>query len=214
LLNLSEKCEFNAEFYNECVKYKTTFFDIFVLNESPDILIKNLKFGRVLFKLFPELKEMNNIYQDKKRNHSLFDHSISVLHYTHKQTNYAASLITAFMHDFGKIFTEDNNFKKHDHIGLIKTEEFLHKYNVPKNIREDVKKMLKHHTQVSQYQREPNWTDEAIKKFMRKTHPLTMETISIAKADKQASHDYEPYLIPYEDLRNRCLEFYTVGINI
>lgn len=213
-MNLSEKCEYNAEFYKTCMQYKTTFYDIFVSSEAPDVLMRNLKFGRRLFQLFPELSDMNEIFQDKRRNHSLFDHSLSVLHYTNEQSQYVATLIAAFMHDYGKIFTQREKFRNHDNVGIVKTEQFLHKYKVPKSIREDVAIILRHHTQASQYQRDPNWNDDTVRKFIRKTHPLTMEIIAVAKADKQASHNYLPYLEPYDELKERCLSEHRNGINI
>jgi len=187
--------------------------DIFI-SDSPHTLIKNLKFGRVFFKKFPELVMMNTIYQDKRRNHSLFDHSLSVLKHAHKYSQYKSTLLAAFFHDFGKLFTYEDNFKKHDLIGVRNIGAFLEKYGVDKDITKEVKVIMTSHFRASQYQREPNWTEEAVFRFIKATHPLTLETIIVAKADKQSSHDYEPYLAQYEELRNRCLSMFERKINL
>ena len=62
MISLTENCERNAEFYRRCRDYHTNLEMIFK-SENPHHLIRNLKFGRRLFQLFPELKPMNEIFQ-------------------------------------------------------------------------------------------------------------------------------------------------------
>lgn len=212
-MSLAGVRNFNAEFYRECAEFSCAFEELF-LSQDPVNLIRNLKFSKRLFELFPELAPMNRIYQDKKANHCLFDHSLVVLAHTYKKTQYKNTLMAAFLHDYGKIFTSETKFKAHDEIGVKKIVPFLEKYGVKSEDIAEIKKMMRTHTRASQYQREQNWTDEAIKRFIRDTHPLTMEIIAIAEADKKASHDYELYLKPYEDLRKKCLEQFKYYIEL
>lgn len=212
-MTLTTKRQFDTDFYRECNGFEATFEDIF-RSENPHMLLRNLKFGRKLFKLFPEFEPMVGVYQKKKRNQSLFDHSVKVLEYTYDQTHYFSSLVAAFLHDFGKIATADKEFKDHDRIGIKQVLPMLSGYGLDKETISEIKLIMMHHPSASQYQREPNWTDSAIRRFIRKTHPLTMEVISVAKADKRASHDYGPYLAPYDELRQKCIAQFESGLQV
>jgi len=213
MVKLNEYCEQDYKFYITCKKFDENLEYIF-LKDNPHILIRNLKFGKKLFKLFPELEPMNQIFQDKKRNHSLFDHSVSVLKYCYKETNYFSTLLAAFLHDYGKIHTFKDNFKRHDSIGVKLIGDFLKKYDISNEHIVEIKMMMTYHTNASQYQREPNWTDEAVKRFIKRTHPLTLEVIKIGKADKRSSHDYGPYLEPYKELEDRCIAMFKGGLEV
>lgn len=204
-MKLNIECEYNAEFYKACSEFAWPFYRIFKVS-NPHILIKNLKNGHSLFKKFPELAPMNNIYQDKKNNHSLFSHSVKVLEYTYEQTKDPTTLIAAFLHDYGKIFTYDEKFKFHDKIGLEKVEEFLIKYKVGSSQIHFIKLIMKNHTRVSQYQRNPNWKKQAFISFMNETHPYTFEIIKVARADKKSSHNFDIYLSPFKTFEDKCVE--------
>jgi len=220
MINLREQIkQQDVRFYRACLEVEEDFksgafcfADIFE-GDNPHLFIRNLKFGRVLFKMFPELEGMSSVYQDKKRNQLLFDHSVKVLEFTYEQTPFPATNIAAFLHDIGKMATYDDKFKNHDPIGLKMTKEFLAKYGIGKETAKDVRVILTHHMRASQYQREPNWTDVAVKRFIKNTHPLTLETIKVARADKRASHDYAPYLEPYDELQQRCLGIFESRID-
>jgi len=215
-MDIYSNCEYNAGFYKACISFSGWLYDIFQ-SKAPHIIIKNLRNGKVLNDRFPEIYAMVNIYQDKKSNHSLFDHSLKALQYTHEELGSRAFppvLMAAFFHDYGKVFTTGNKFKDHDRIGPIKTELLLSSYKIPAETIKDAKKIMQTHFYASQYQREPNWSNDAVIRFIRKSHPFTLEAIAVAKADKMASHNYGPYLVPYDELRKRCLDIFKIGVEV
>lgn len=200
-----------VDFFTTCIKYKGTLKDIF-LSSSPYNLLRNLRTGRVLYRILPYTYDMSKVFQDKRRNASLLDHSLAVLKYTEEQTDYKQTLLAAFLHDYGKLFTQDNNFKNHDVAGIKEVKNILTAFT--KDEIKEVLMIMKNHWRVSQYQRTPNWGRDAFVAFIKDTHPLTCEIIKVAKSDKMASHNYSKYLEPYDDFLCKIEQIYKEGIDL
>ncbi len=161
---------------------------------------------KILDIFLPEIGILKNVPQNKSRSDNVFIHTLNVL----KEVPYDDIVLrwAALLHDIGKYDTYMlyKNFLQHSQFSYIKSNRILDRFNIQN--AEEISIIIKFHMLPLDYQRQPNWKDEAIISFINKCHPnYVMKIIDFAYYDKRSENGYEEYLKPIEELRKKVIYF-------
>ena len=162
----------------------------------------------VLHQIAPEFHQMLRIPQRKKRtNTNLLNHSVDTLSCA------SANLVVrwaGFLHDIGKIYTisydsklKKFTFRNHEHVGSYMSERILIRLGYSEAFAKKVSKLIDLHMFPAQFQRNPNWTDRAIRKLMNAAEGDEILLVELAIADKMASQDSFKMVEQLHELRNK-----------
>jgi len=171
-----------------------------------DILRKYNRFN-ILNPICKELSQMLRIPQKKNREKlNLFEHSVQVTE------NCAPNLIArwaSLFHDVGKIHTMKYSkltgkytFRNHEVVGSKIAKEVLNRFG-HYSISERVSNLVRLHMMPGQYQRTPNWTQEAIQRLKKAAHGDEILLIELGIADKLAAQKNIKTLQNLHNLRNK-----------
>lgn len=194
--------------YNERQLYKYAEFWNKVLNYNWSMYVfKEFDRYDILGIFFPELTELCDIPQKKKRVTNAFEHTLLVLNEVEKK--YPDNIymkIAALYHDAGKVIWKDTgNFIGHELLSLkilndkIKVMCFASAIDVVKSMH-----IIQYHMLPLSYQRNPNWNEFTINNFIEKCSPYEDDIINFAICDKSAHQGIESPLL-YE-LKERVNE--------
>jgi tRNA nucleotidyltransferase (CCA-adding enzyme) len=89
------------------------------------------------------------------------------------------------LHDIGKPDTlADGHFHNHDVVGATLARRFLAKLHAPRVLQERVAHLVRHHM----FDYRPNWTDAAVRRFIRKVGPGSIDDLlAVRTADNIGS---------------------------
>jgi len=175
----------------------------FILQQpKPSIIFYYFNNIKVLEHLFIYLFRLKSLVQNKKNSKNAFEHTLKVI-----------DLIPfddidlrwcGLFHDLGKYdsYNANNNFFNHAIFSSKLTESFVNLFNIEH--KDKIISVVSNHMYPLDYQRTPDWTDEAIIRFINRCNKLyVIDVVNFAYYDKKSENDYESYLKPIIELRNK-----------
>lgn len=177
--------------------------------ETTSVFLSKLEEFGVLKYIFPEISRLKAIPQDKSGGSvdNAFEHTMRVVKYSPNHL-----IVLAMFHDTGKYHTyiTDGTFKDHalvsalEYYGIMKTYGFTDEQISPDTT------CIAYHMEPHDYQRRVKnlWSDSDVLDFIDAHGSVSnaIRTIDLAIADKKASHNVADFLVPYEEMKERCLE--------
>ena len=172
----------------------------FILNnENASGCFRYLNKKKLLQHIFVPLHNLKAVAQNKKKSKNAFEHTIRVLDCVPVKD--IDLRWVALFHDLGKseCLKDNDNFIYHNVYSAGLTDTYCEIFNIPRSHK--IRKIVYNHMLPQDYQRNPVWTDETIKKFIERCKPSYVEeTIWFAYYDKQGENNVPAYLQPYLDL--------------
>lgn len=160
--------------------------------------------NKILYDILPFLEELKSVPQDKGRSKNAFEHTLNVLSIV--PSDNVVLRWVALLHDSGKLnsFKFHNNFYHHAKFSKDFAESFLSVYKIIN--KEKICNIIENHMIPLDYQRNPNWGDGTIIKFIEKLGEWdVLDTIEFSYYDKKAENDVKEYLQIILDLRAKVI---------
>jgi len=158
--------------------------------------------------IIPEILPMRETSQDERRHKDVFEHTLKVVE------NVPADLVlrwAALLHDIGKPATKtvENgkvHFFRHELVGARMTRDILTRLRFDRETVEKVTRLVADHLRPNLYT--PDWTDGAVRRFLRETEGITEALLQLSRADitsyRQAR--VEAGVARVNELARRCQE--------
>ena len=97
--------------------------------------------------------------------------------------------LAALLHDIAKPATlADGHFIGHETVGAAMARDFLEKLHAPRALQERVANLVAHHM----FTYEPTWTDAAVRRFIRRVGPGSVEDLLALRAADNAGSGLPP----------------------
>ena len=165
-----------------------------IKNDKAGLVFKYLEKNRILVHVFGPLYWLSLVPQDKALSKNAFEHAIKVI--DEVPVDYEILRWVALFHDIGKhkSHTEDSNFNKHALYSYQQAGYYCDVFGLKERVK--ICSIVKNHMFPLDYQREPNWTDDAFVRFIDRCDGCALETAEFAYYDKKAENNVEEYLKP------------------
>lgn len=162
-------------------------FETLVMGKKPSSGFLALRDTGAIAWMMPELAQGFGLSQNEYHVHDIFFHSI----FACDASNLDLALrLAGLLHDIGKFRTrrmgEDGQptFHNHEVVGARQTVRILKRLGFDEPLIERVTFLVRHHM----FHYTPEWTDQAVRKFMRRVSPEQMrDLIELRIADRKAS---------------------------
>jgi tRNA nucleotidyltransferase (CCA-adding enzyme) len=130
----------------------------------------------------PDLDRQRGMGQNKIAGEDLWDHTVRTVD---AAPNRQLVRMAALLHDLGKPDTlADGHFHGHEIVGAEMARHLLSGLHAPRTLQERVAHLIRHHM----FSYEPNWTDAAVRRFIRKVGPGYLDDLlALRAADNQGS---------------------------
>jgi putative nucleotidyltransferase with HDIG domain len=130
----------------------------------------------------PDLARQRGLGQNKIEGEDLWDHTLRSVDAAPART---VVRLAALLHDVGKPDTlADGHFHGHESVGAGMARDFLSGLHAPRVLQERVAHLVLNH--MFAYQ--PNWTDAAVRRFIRKVGPGCVDDLlALRAADNEGS---------------------------
>ncbi|HJP72356.1 MAG TPA: CCA tRNA nucleotidyltransferase [Candidatus Limnocylindria bacterium] len=134
----------------------------------------------ILSVILPELAALRGVPQSKAVPGDALDHTLAAVDAAPPDAR-----LTALLHDIGKATTlADGHFIGHDRVGAELAAQVLHRLRMPAAVAGRVAGAIRHHM----YDYEPEWTDAAVRRFIRRTAEVDRRLLfELRRADNAAS---------------------------
>jgi tRNA nucleotidyltransferase (CCA-adding enzyme) len=148
----------------------------------PSIGLRLMAETGLLAVILPELDRQRGLGQNKIPGEDLWDHTVRSVD---AAPNRRVVRLATLLHDVGKPDTlADGHFLGHDRVGADMAVEILSRLHCSRALQEDVARLVLNH--MFSYQ--PNWTDAAVRRFIRKIGPGTVwDLLDLREADNAGS---------------------------
>jgi tRNA nucleotidyltransferase (CCA-adding enzyme) len=148
----------------------------------PSIGLRLMERTGLLAVVAPDLARQRGIEQNKKDGEDLWDHTLRTVD---AAPDRSLVRLAALLHDVGKPdCLADGHFHGHETVGAVKARDFLTRLHAPRALQERVAHLVAHH--MFSYQ--PSWTDAAIRRFIRKIGPGSVnDLLALRAADNEGS---------------------------
>jgi poly(A) polymerase len=180
--------------------------DRLLVTERPGDAIDMLDSLGLLQYIVPEMLEMHTMERGQIHFKEVFPHTLKVVDRT------APDLVlrwAALLHDVAKpatfgIADGEVHFHGHEKVGARMAREILTRLRRPEDVTEPVVRLVDAHLRIGQY--EPSWTDGAVRRFLRETHPITDLLFALSRADitSQRAQRVAAALARVDALYERC----------
>ncbi len=138
---------------------------------APSVGLRLMAKTGLLTVLAPDLERQRGMSQNKIGGEDLWDHTLRTVDST---PNRPLVRMAGLLHDIGKPDTlSEGHFHNHDSVGATLARQFLSDLNAPRTLQEQVAHLVRHH--MFDYQ--PNWTDAAVRRFIRKVGPGSIDDL-------------------------------------
>lgn len=144
---------------------------------------------KLLNYIIPELTVLSTVTQD-----STYHHKNAWLHTVGVLRNCSKDLILRYasiFHDIAKPYVRsidghpaahpEIHFYHHEELGSLMTYTILHRLGLPKQWIKDITYLVRNHMRVNTY--EKNWSDSAVRRFIRDTGDYCSYLLALSKAD-------------------------------
>jgi tRNA nucleotidyltransferase (CCA-adding enzyme) len=148
----------------------------------PSVGLRLMADTNLLAVIAPDLARQAGLVQNKIEGEDLWDHTLRTVDASPNRT---LVRLAALMHDLGKPDTNaDGHFHNHESVGAVMARRYLDQLHAPRILQERVAHLVLHH--MFAYQ--PNWTDAAIRRFIRKVGPASVfDLLDLRAADNEGS---------------------------
>ena len=133
--------------------------------------------------VMPELLPLRGTSQDDRRHKDVFGHTLKVV-----ENVPATSLLrwAALLHDIGKPKTktvQDGkvHFFRHETVGARMARRILRRLRCDRDSSERIQRLVAEHLRPNLYT--PDWTDGAVRRFLRETEGITDDLFALSRAD-------------------------------
>lgn len=171
--------------------------------KNPANIFRFFEKHKILLPNFGFLYELRRIPQNKHKSKDVFDHTMRVLE-SIPDGHQILLKWAALFHDIGKGISnhQDNNFYKHAEYSLKLTKVIAKLYNI--RCADALETIVQYHMLPLEYQRNPVWSEEAIKNFIVKCSPeYVLSVIAFSYYDKKAETDKKEFLEPLIELKEK-----------
>jgi putative nucleotidyltransferase with HDIG domain len=154
--------------------------------DPPSAAMRILADTGLLVVLFPLLEAQRGMPQAKIAGHDLWAHTLTSLDAAATLEGSTERLrLAALLHDIGKPSTfADGHFIGHDVEGAVMAEGLLADLAWPRREIEPIRRLVANHM----FQYLPNWTDAAVRRFVRRVTPdLALDQLRLRAADNIGS---------------------------
>ncbi len=157
-------------------------FEKILLSQKPSETLKQLHTSGLLKYILPELDETYGFDQKSPYHHEdLFHHTLSAVD---RSPSKLPIRLAALFHDLGKKEAQKKVNDKVVHYGhqdysVIKTKRAMNRLRFPKRLIERVVFLVQHH--MVQYS--PEWSDSALRRFVRKMGSQLDDMLELLSAD-------------------------------
>jgi tRNA nucleotidyltransferase (CCA-adding enzyme) len=165
--------------------------------ERPSIGLRLLADTGVLAAISPDLAAQRGIEQNKIPGEDLWDHTLRTVD---AAANRPVVRLAALLHDLGKPATAaDGHFYRHEVVGAELAGELLDRLHAPNAVAEPVVHLVRQHM----FRYEPNWGDSAIRRFLAKVGPDSIEDLFALREADNVGSGVPPDADDLEGLRSR-----------
>lgn len=158
--------------------------------------------------IMPEVLAMRGMPQDRRRFKDVFEHTLLV---TDRLPPTLSLRWAGLLHDIGKPSTigwenGEVHFKGHERVSEEMARGILTRLRLDKDTIESIATLIRLHTRVNQYT--PDWTDGAVRRFIREIGEEMEEGFVLSRADvtSQRAARVEAATTRLSDLERRCHE--------
>jgi len=172
---------------------KTTLIKRILFLDNSSECFRYFSKRKALQSIFYYLDILKKIPQNKGRSKNAFDHTLRVLDQVPIEDGTLRWV--AIFHDLGKYDAHrvDHHFRNHQAYSYEITKILCEVYDVPN--KKKVVNLVKNHMFPLDYQRNPNWTEKAIMRFIdRVGREDVLDSIRFSYFDKKAENDVLEYL--------------------
>ena len=148
----------------------------------PSVGLRLMERTGLLAVIVPDLARQRGVPQNKIVGEDLWDHTLRTVDAAPNRT---VVRVAALLHDIGKPDTlTESHFHNHETVGAQMTRAFLTGLHAPRVLQERVAHLVRNH--MFAYQ--PNWTDAAVRRFIRKVGPGSIDDLlALRAADNEGS---------------------------
>ncbi|MGA2512051.1 MAG: HD domain-containing protein [Candidatus Limnocylindrales bacterium] len=149
---------------------------------EPSIGLRLMADTGLLSVIAPGLALQRGVTQNKIEREDLWDHTLRTVD---AAPNGQVVRLASLLHDAGKPDTlADGHFHGHESVGSRMARDFLADLHAPRALQERVAHLVLHHM----FAYEPNWTDAAVRRFIRKVGPGCIgDLLALRAADNVGS---------------------------
>jgi putative nucleotidyltransferase with HDIG domain len=154
------------------------------LDPFPSRALRLLERLGLLRVILPELTSLRGIPQAKAVAGDALDHTLAAVDAAPAEGD-ASARWAALLHDLGKASTlADGHFIGHETVGAELARSAMERLRLPRGRSEAIAGAIEHHM----YHYEPDWTDAAVRRFIRRTDDIDRELLfALRRADNAAS---------------------------
>jgi tRNA nucleotidyltransferase (CCA-adding enzyme) len=156
---------------------------LFVKARKPSIGLELLRETGVLGFLWPELLEGVGIEQNEWHAYDVWTHLLATLDAS--PPGDLTIRLAALLHDVGKPRTKDGpHFYRHEIVGAEMAEAMLERFRFSNEVVKTTQQLVRHHM----YSADPQLTDAALRRFIRRVQPGNTERLfALRRADVRGS---------------------------
>jgi putative nucleotidyltransferase with HDIG domain len=150
--------------------------------DRPSVGLRLMADSGLLAVISPDLGRQPGLGQNKIEREDLWDHTVRTVDATPAKQ---VVRLAALLHDIGKPDTlADGHFHGHESVGAGMARDFLAGIHAPRALQERVAHLVLHHM----FMYEPNWSDAAVRRFIRKVGPGSIDDLlALRAADNEGS---------------------------
>jgi tRNA nucleotidyltransferase (CCA-adding enzyme) len=148
----------------------------------PSIGLRLMADTGLLAVVAPDLARQRGLSQNKIGGEDLWDHTLRTVD---ASPNRAVVRLACLLHDVGKPDTlADGHFYGHETVGAQAARDYLAGLHAPRDLQERVAHLVANHM----FMYEPNWSDSAVRRFIRKVGPGCVDDLlAVRAADNEGS---------------------------
>jgi tRNA nucleotidyltransferase (CCA-adding enzyme) len=148
----------------------------------PSVGLRLMAQTGLLAVIAPELERQRGLGQNKIDGEDLWEHTLRTVD---AAPNSAVVRLAALLHDVGKPDTAaDGHFHGHETVGAEMARAMLARLHASRLLQERVAHLVRLHM----FTYEPSWTDAAVRRFIRKVGPASVEDLlALRAADNEGS---------------------------
>lgn len=163
-------------------------------NDKAGLVLKYLERNKLLEHVFNPLYWLSFVPQDKASSKNAFEHVIKVI--DEVPVDYELLRWVALFHDLGKhkSYVEDGHFNKHSIYSANQCGYYCDVFGLSERVK--ICTIVRNHMFPLDYQREPNWTDDAFYRFIKRCEGTALEVAEFSYYDKKSENNVDEYLKP------------------